>query len=167
MSGVSITVDDSDFRAKLGALLRDLSDLSRPLERIGFTLSQRIAATFNDQADPFGSPWAPLSPVTIALRRRRRAGGGEQILRDTGALANSITHRLVGTTAVEIGPGPSTNDYAATQQFGRADNRIFGKSPAPIPARPFLPVRNGNADLPDDWADEVVTVVRQHLSTTP
>lgn len=167
MSGVSVVVDGSDFEAKMRALLRDVTDFSKPLDSIGFAISQRIAATFHDQADAFGKAWAPLSPVTLALRRSRRRAGGEQILRDTGALANSISHQVVGSQAVEIGPGPSTNDYAATHQFGRADNRMFGKSPAPIPARPFLPARGQTADLPDDWADDVLAVVRQHVMGAP
>jgi phage virion morphogenesis protein len=167
VSGVSITLEDVSFQSRIAALLRDVADLSKPLDRIGFAVSQRVAATFQDQADAFGQDWAPLSPVTLALRRSRRRAGGEQILRDTGALANSISHQVVGSQAVEIGPGPSTDDYAATHQFGRADNRMFGKSPAPIPARPFLPARGKTAELPDDWADEVLAVVRQHVMGAP
>ena len=30
--------------------------------------------------------------------------------------------------------------YAAAQNFGNLANRVFGRAPGPIPARPFLPV---------------------------
>ena len=67
-----------------------------------------------------------------------------KILRDTGRLAGSVNYRA-SRDQVVVG---SNVIYAATQQFGRADNRMFGRALAPIPARPFLPIRNGRLDLP-------------------
>jgi phage gpG-like protein len=104
----------------------------------------------------------------LALRARRSRDrnatgkGAAAILRDSGIMAGSITHRVIGA-AVDIGPGPAASNRAATHQFGRPDNRVFGKAPGPIPARAFLPIRNGSADLPEAWAEEVVDVVSSFI----
>lgn len=155
MSQVRITVDDRQVQAGLAQLARNAADLSPAMDAIGFAISQRVASTFDDQSAPNGAAWTPLSPVTLALRRRKRAAGGEQILRDTGALANSITHES-SRNSVDVG---TNRVYAAAQQFGNPANRIFGKASAPIPARPFLPTDG----IPPDWQGELLDVLGAHL----
>jgi phage gpG-like protein len=163
VSSLAFSVDDVEVQRQLAGLRAALGSLAKPLDAIGFAVTQRMLGTFRDQEDPWGARWSPLSAVTIAFRRKGRGPGADQILRDTGALMNSITHRVIGN-AVEIGPGPSTKDYAPTHQFGRPSNRMFGKAPAPIPARPFAPIQlGGYVDLPEDWSDEILDVVSVYL----
>ena len=88
--------------------------------------------------DPDGLPWKELSAVTLS--RRRKAGSGAQILRDTGRLASGITYKVVGGS-VELGTNVV---YAGTHQYG-AKKGGYGRTrkggPIPwgdIPARPFF-----------------------------
>lgn len=155
MSQVRVEVDSRAVMAELRRLAMRAEDLSPAMGAIGLELSQKAGATFGDQADPYGNAWTPLSPVTIALRQRKRKAGGEKILRDTGALANSITHEA-GRRDVEVGTNLA---YAAAQQFGNPANKIYGKASAPIPARQFLPTDG----LPGDWQQDVLAVLAAHL----
>jgi len=102
------------------------------------------------------SRWAPLSPRTIAGRRKGgRHGFGAQILQDTGILKMSVTGSRRGTRArgtIKIVRGKmlmlgSNLIYARAQQFGlpRRRGQFWTKGGKPyyrmlpaVPARPFL-----------------------------
>ncbi len=118
MTVVAVTVDDAAVQATL-ARLRDAAQNLRPaLDAVGMSIASRMRATFEQQADPWGKSWQGLKAST--LRKRRKAGKGAQILRDTGRLMNSIAH-TAGDSEVVIG---STNvEYAAIHQFGGAIQR--------------------------------------------
>ena len=63
-----------------------------------------------------GTAWLPLSPMTIALRRKgdESKNRDPMPLRDSGILYNSITFKIEGQTVYA-----GTNvDYAEKQQFG-------------------------------------------------
>ena len=114
----------------------DLSDRLRNLAPIMTVVAEDtrvlIDDSFESSAAPDGSAWAPLSSATVAIKPRRQNG---KPLVDTGRLRQSIT--------VEAGPRSfrfGTNvAYAGSHQLG-ARTRVFGRKPAAIPARPFLPV---------------------------
>jgi phage virion morphogenesis protein len=73
--------------------------------------------------DPSGAPWKPWSPNYARTRH-----GGNTLLRDTGALVDSMTHQVDAPgKAVNVG---SNLVYAATHQYGDPTRKI--------PARPFL-----------------------------
>ena len=111
---------------------------------------------FQTQRDSSGAPWAPLSPLTIALR----GGGSASILRDKGALEASISVLSDSSTGWEVGTRmakafplqfgavikPRTGDYLAipvnkkgmkARGKGSAKSFIFLKG-ATLPAREFL-----------------------------
>lgn len=158
MSGVTVTVDDAEVRATLARLVETVAHPREALDAVGLALVSRIRGTIASGQDYKGVAFMPLSPVTLA--RRRKQGRGAQILRDTGRLLNSITHHADDTT-VEVSADAV---YAAAQQFGNPDNRMFGKAPAPIPPRPFFPIdATGNADLPDAWRDETVDIMSRFV----
>jgi hypothetical protein len=87
--------------------------------------------------------WAPLSEMTLALRRRRRFSGTKALI-DRGDLRRSIKVRkvkeawFIGVHRTERAAdgGPLVN-IAVIHEQGAAI-KIFGKSPARIPARPFI-----------------------------
>lgn len=159
---VTVTVQVQPAMALLNKIIQAAGDARAAFSSIAFTLEQRIALGFEDQRDPWGNPWAPLSDTTL---NRRRDGGrdGVSILRDTGVMFGSLASSATAD-AVEISiSGPQV----LAQQFGNPANRFFNTPkgrPAPIPARPMLPIRpGGQADLPPDWMQEVVDVMTAHL----
>jgi hypothetical protein len=100
--------------------------------------------------------WAPLSEMTLALRRRRRFAGTKALI-DRGDLRRSIKVRkatgrdaggrftsgggasyFIGVHRTERAAdgGPLVNIAVIHEQGARI--KIFGKSPARIPARPFI-----------------------------
>ena len=108
------------------------------LGAIGNAMRESSVLRFRDSTAPDGGRWKPLSPVTVALRRK----GSSSPLLDTGRLRNSLTF-AVGSRHVDIGTNVI---YAGTHQFG-ARKGAYGKtkrnSPIPwgnVPARPFLGV---------------------------
>lgn len=112
------------------------------LAPVGELLREDVEQRFQQQADPWGQAWAPHSPVTTALRAREGKAG--RILIKDRYLANSYHWRIDrAARAVVIASGGPAAAYAAAQQFGNPANRMFGKAPAPIPARAMLPLREG------------------------
>jgi phage virion morphogenesis protein len=160
VSGLSVTIDDAEVNRALRALAAHLDDLTPAMDAIGQALVTEVDLSFDGSRDPWGTPWDALSAVTLARRR----GTSAQILRDTGHLANSINYHAAADR-VEVGTDVI---YAATHQFGRADNRMYNTPsgrPAPIPARPFLPIRpSGQVELPDATRDAILDLLHRHLA---
>jgi len=84
---------------------------------------------------------------------------GFKILFNVGHLRNSIVSQVTGRR-VRVSAGGPASKYARAQQYGNPRNKLFGKHLAPIPARPYLPIRNGRVDLPPALRAEVVEMVR-------
>lgn len=129
----------------MGALTRleRLADDMQPaMEGIGRALLTRVQFGFRRSQDPWGAPWRPL-----VLRRG-------QPLVDTGILRRSMGYRAE-RHSVSLG----TNIiYAPTHQFG---GRGFWGST--IPARPFLPIQNGQVDLPPAWSEDTLNVINRMI----
>lgn len=91
-------------------------DYSIPLRRIGAVVAGDIQQGMINQVSPDGTPYKPLSPVTIKLRKRGGKGKyGPKALLDSGRLLGSIVWNLINKNSVEIG----TNvEYARVQQEG-------------------------------------------------
>jgi len=128
MSGVR-----GDFRA-LSELITKLGRASTEVRdgcaaAFAEEIRTRVTDDFSAARAPDGSSWRPLSPRTIARRRK----GSTRPLLDTGRLRNSIhvTHDASGVYV------QTSVVYAATHNFGRDA----------IPARPFIP----SDPLPESW----------------
>ncbi len=133
---VNITLDDTRVRNAFNRLLQAGDDLSPAMRAIGEHILNITRERFNDQQDPDGKPWAPLSEATLARKRKNT----DKILTERGYLRGNLTYRA-DRNSVEVG---SPNIYAGVHQFG-AKKGAFGKTsrggPIPwgdIPARPFL-----------------------------
>lgn len=113
-----------NINSQLKTLFRKLKDPSRALKQIGQLETSETKLRFRNQQDPSGNAWKPLSPFTIARRKKR----SNKILLDTGRLRSSITF-AVSNTDVFIGTNVI---YGSTHQFGNDKKNI--------PARPFLGV---------------------------
>ncbi len=157
MAGITFTVELSTEAAA-----QALSDLADPMARpIGFYRSAgaylvdiAIPRNFSTESEPDGTPWAVLSPLTVARR-----GSTGPILRATGRMAASIVSQVSGTS-LRIG---SPVEQAAVMQLGAAQG-AFGRTsrggPIPwgtIPARPFLGLSGADEveiiKIAEDWLE--------------
>lgn len=176
-----MAIDDREVRAALTRLAHQAGNLRPALQAIGQVLVTRSDLSFRGSQDPWGGAWPELSETTI-LQRGKRAVKGQSLttkkgntratalrkmlaakpLRDSGRLAGSISAQVQGDGVV-VG----TNlIYAATHQFGRADNRFYNTprgASAPIPPRPYLPIRGGGVDLPADDRADILDILQRHL----
>jgi phage virion morphogenesis protein len=147
MTGVTLTasLDDAALQAALGRLAHLAANPAPLLKQIGTGIVDATHGRFQTQTDPWGRPWAPLSPAYAALKTTT------QILFERGRLWESI-HWKVDGRQVLVG---SVKEYAAIHQFGGtikpkgAKALVFrlmlGGKPGfvrahsvTIPARPYL-----------------------------
>lgn len=141
------TIDDAarDLRA-IAARLNDMTPILRVKAQ---DIQTYVDDRFAQSNTPSGQPWRGLSDATEAINPRRV--GGSPLL-DTGRLRASITTQ-VGPRSLSFGTNVV---YAAAQNFGNPDNRLFGGPPAPIPSRQFLPVsRDGRTLEPEPFWSQV------------
>lgn len=161
MTGLTYTMELDD--AGLGRRLADLVErLDRPIgfyKGVGEHLTEiAIPRNFDSESAPDGTPWAVLSPVTIA-RREAKGQTPITILRATGKMSAEIVSQASDDQLVVGSPAPQ----AAVMQFGAAKG-AFGANangnPVPwgnIPARPFLGLSAEDEaeiiHIASDWLD--------------
>lgn len=159
MTTITFSVDDDAVMATFARLQRAATDMTPAMDAIGNAMANLVRGRFSDGADPWGAPWAPLKPTTIARRRN----GSSTPLRDTGKLRASVQYQA-GADSVSINVGRDDSP-AAVHQFGNPSNRFFGRAAAPIPARPFLPIRGGRVDLEGtEDQDVLLDVMEAHIA---
>lgn len=140
MTGARITVrlDDKAFLAGMARLRTAAVEIGKP---IGMALVEVVRERFQDARDPFGQPWAPLSPAYAAIKK------GPGILRESQMLMRSITFEA-SADQVMVG---SNRVYAAVHQFGativpktakalvfRLGDGVVRAKSVTIPQRPYL-----------------------------
>jgi len=132
MSGISykLTIDDTAMRASLDTLMDRMANRQGFFKNVGEHLLNSVHDNFAAERAPDGTPWQPLSPVTIAARQRH-GDAPLSILRVTGGLVGSINY-AADSDAVRVG---TAKVYAAIHHFGGQAGR-GGK--VTIPARPYL-----------------------------
>lgn len=147
---LTVKFDDKDFRLTLSKLLSQLERPQSTFGVLGELLTKIHAERFKEQVDPQGKPWQPLSPLTLAIKRKQ--GHSDKILRQRGYLADRLFYNIK-RNGLEFG---TDRPYAITQQFGAtikprrakrlAFNGYFAKQ-VKIPARPWLGVSEKDKDL--------------------
>lgn len=100
---------------------------------IGEMIESKIHESFERERDPWGQKWKPLKRNT--LKRKRGKG---RILHDTGSLGYkwSVSEQGFGVLISSNVRSAKGYPYGAAHQFGARH----------IPARPFIPVRNGKLE---------------------
>ena len=150
---LDVTLDTSQVSKALDDLADRLGDLTTPLNDIGEYLQISTDERFRQKVAPDGSPWAPLSPVTLARKK------GPGILREKGTLQDTLRKQV---TSTELAFG-TDRPYGAVHQFGQkkgASGKTGKGRPIPwgdIPAREYL-------GLSTDDETEVLFIIRQYLA---
>ncbi|NMY21141.1 MAG: phage virion morphogenesis protein [Pseudomonas shahriarae] len=149
---LDVTLDTSQVGKALDDLADRLGDLTTPLNDIGEYLQISTDDRFRQKVAPDGSPWAPLSPVTLA----RKKGSG--ILREKGTLQDTLRRQV---TSTELAFG-TDRPYGAVHQFGQkkgASGKTSRGSSIPwgdIPAREYL-------GLSAEDETEVLLIIHEYL----
>ena len=135
MSDVKVKIT-GNINKNLDILLRKLKNPAPALKKIGQLEVSQTKLRFRNSKDPDGNDWEPLSPFTIAARRKGRGSGSPKILVDTGRLRSSITF-ATSNTDVFIGTNVV---YGSLHQEGGKVYPFGNKraSKVEVPARPFL-----------------------------
>lgn len=148
---ITVIVDSTETRAYFGKLLGRFRDMRTPNRRAAKILQSLILGTFDQEMTPWGSRWKKLKPSTLRWRRQK-SYAMSPILKASGWLRASIKPQS-GRAGFVVEAGAH---YADIQQDGNAGNKMYGRSRAPIPARPFMPVKRGTVNLPQPWWDQVL-----------
>lgn len=146
MSGITfrVEIDDADARAQLSAMVERMA---RPIgfyKNVGEYLTEiAIPRNFAAESAPEGTPWARLSPVTIA-RREAKGQVPITILQSHSGSAQNLKGSIIYQVTDDGVAVGSALPYAGVMQFGAAQG-AFGTTsrggPIPwgnIPARPYL-----------------------------
>ena len=141
--------DDDKVKALLKRAGNKAKDLRIPLKQCGILMLSSIDKNFRTEGRP--KRWAPLSPMTIAMRRKK--GKGAKILQDTGHGKGSIVYKVVSNQKVQIGTGL---DYMRIHQEGGSIK---------IPARTIRPVKAKALHWVSDGKDVFAMVVHQKART--
>ncbi len=149
---LDVTLDLSQAGIALEELSRRFGNLTTPFNDIAEYLHQSTDDRFRQKVAPDGSPWAPLSAVTLARKK------GTGILREKGTLQDTLRHQV---TSTELTFG-TDRPYGAVHQFGQKKGASGSSKGRPIPwgdipARPYL-------GLSSDDETEVVLIIHDYLS---
>ena len=154
---ITITVD----LTQTDRLFKQLTQVNSPQvsREVGQVGVELVKGTFIAQRSFTGAAWAPLTPATMALRKRRGSSSSLKLI-DRGNLFSSIGFKVVANQFIRevrlTAGGPGID--AESHNQGNEDNRIFGKTRAPIPKRAFMPVTE---PMPSNWIDRLSTPIDQ------
>lgn len=162
MNEFIITIQDTEVKAAMQALVDRVQNIDTELATIGEKLVERAKHRFDTSSGPDGAPWRKNSNVTLQIFQDRfgksyRKKSGDLNAKGNAKLANKKPLIDIGTLRQQLVYEVSDNSltvgntqlYAAIQQFGGQAGRNHKVT---IPARPFLPFHQDGSLYPDDRA---------------
>jgi len=153
----SVNINNYDkIKRALEYIDKELTDFTIPLKQSGVYMLGSIDRNFRAQGRP--TSWTPLSPLTIARRRKGKGTGSMRILQDTGRLKQSITTetamRMKDKNALGVG---TSVPYARIHQYGGTQKLFNTNKMAKIPERPFLFFQEEDKTAIDSIFDKYLT----------
>jgi len=149
MAGIRIEYDDSLVRRVMTDLESAGTNLEPLYAQVGEFLLRTHRQRFEDEESPDGTPWEPLSDVTLARKKRNK----DKILTHSGDMRGPGLRYQLGPDGLEFG---SDRPYAAMMHFGGTKEE-FPHLWGDIPARPWLGVS-------DDDEDHILKIARRFVS---
>lgn len=138
---LDVVMNGSAVGKALEQLGERLESLRTPLLDIAEYLHQSTDGRARRQVAPDGSPWAPLSPATLARKK-----SGSKILRETGALLDTLRHQVSDN---ELAFG-TDRPYGAIHQFGgkvehaARSQQVYFKMSGGVVGNRFVKKRHSN-----------------------
>jgi len=126
ITGIKALEELSHQFQKLGGEIEDVAEASG--EEIA---DEVVRDQFNNESDPYGQKWKPLSPGYLKQKKRRPGRGVKKIGVLTGAMAGTLKSRSSGATF--------------TISFGKYYAEYFNAE------RPLLPDKG----LPETWVEVI------------
>ncbi len=148
MVHLEVSINDADVIRMLSGIEGRGKNLQPAMKAIGEYVVRRTEERFENEQDPEGNPWKPLSKAT--LKRKK----GTKILTESSNLRDRVTYDA-DSDSVRVG---TVVIYSAVHQKGIGRRSSLGtrrEMPA-IPARPFLGAN-------DEDQKEFAEIVREHL----
>lgn len=162
--GFHATVDETQFDAEIDRIAAGMVSQPSAMALVARQFYQFVINTFRDQTDPWGVPWPAMSDTTKFNRQHRKDNPTKsvQLLVDSRDMLNSVEPTNDATSAtITVGAGL---EYAAAQQFGNPANTAWGGPSAPIPPRPYMPLRTPDeAAFPQPWIDQIFLPIQNAL----
>jgi phage gpG-like protein len=133
-------VDITDLLDVLQGMEAAAENLAEPMAVIAEALVGRV----NDKFETGGPGWAPLADSTLA--KRRKAGKGAQLLKDSGRMAASVR------------PDSGSDFAEAATDDAKAVFHVSDEPREKIPKRDFMDV------LDDAMLDEAAQTIIDHIT---
>jgi phage gpG-like protein len=183
---IEISVDDKAVQAAISAIKSAGADMKGPLGAIGRTMETRIGMGFRNSVSPWGDAWADLKsrdgrPLVDTGRLKSSIStqvsgdpGGQYV--EVGTNVEYAPYHQFGATidvkakSIDIYRSlKKSGDFAHGGKFVKKAKSNFASTHAvpahkiTIPARPFLPIKGDQVDLPKTWSEAALREVKNHF----
>lgn len=147
---VTMTIDDlPSVKKKLEDIASNITDTKPLMQELGNHLYNISRDSFDNQKDPNGRTWSPLSDSTKKYKKTSKLLYASGDLQDKFIFKASKNEAVVGTNSNYKG-----YDYPSVHQFGTKDKKT--------PARTFMPF-DINGELYDNVENDLVEIVVDFL----
>lgn len=127
------------------------------VEKVAEQVRDVAANAIRTRTDPWGAAFAPPSPLTIKLRAR--------LVEDIGSLADAFILRKRSSRKVTLLMRGKQYPAGHVMQFGSESKHVFDNAnTVSQPARPFLPIRGEEVDVPEELTETLTQVLNQSVS---
>lgn len=146
----SLTVVDRGFTDAVNKAAKlSPSDFRPEMAVAGKQLLDFIGAEFTNERDPYGTPWRPLAPLTVALKEAKGAPQPMRRLFEFGALSESFQVE-VAENAISLFTNHRFDDGTTPEKHQFGGRSSLGGT---IPPRPMMPM--DGRPLPATWLNAI------------
>lgn len=153
---VRVEVDDRRLQREMRKLKRKIQKFNEAMEEIAEEVEEAIQMAFAQKKSINNISWKPWSETTEKVHGTRGS-----LLNRRGRLKRSIkVSKRDDVVTIEV-----RNPSAAVHQFGNPFNKAWGRGRAPIPARPYLPLRTLR-DLHPEMVTRIEEILEEYFEVS-
>jgi phage gpG-like protein len=187
---MTVSADITQVNTALNALSSQLGNMQPVYEDIGNYLKNVIQANLGRGITPWSDPFIPLkkprkhdkgllpgiplndtrqhiynkinfkadsSSVEVGILEDSLIGAVHQF----GATIDHPAHQR--TLHFKVNSKTGQSKFASKRKSNFSQDVHIAEHTITIPARPFMPIKNDEIDLPDVWAREILSMIRAHF----